>query len=255
MINSKQKKSYFSKKGNKKMIRIKNIPITFVENYTREQIETIMKSHKLINYIDRNISNKNVKINSIRIDKVNFFGKNVGFIYLEADIEVNGAKVPGIAFIRGDSVAILLVLNTINKNNEKEKYSIMVEQYRANIGKFTKEIPAGMIDEEGQVISTAIKEIEEEVGQLNITKENLTFITKYAPSAGGCDENISIYVAEIDIEYDTLMDFQDKITGAENENESIKLDVVKFKDIPNYGMKAQIAYGGYLKKRFIENKK
>ena len=231
-------------------IKIKDIPITFVESYNREQTIAIIQSHKLLNYIDRNLSNKSVKINSIRIDKVNFFGKNVGFIYLESDIEVNGSNVPGIAFLRGDSVAMLLILNTITPNKEKKQFSIMIEQYRANVGKFSKGIPAGMIDEEGQVTSTAIKEIEEEVGELNITEKDLVFVTKYAPSSGGCDENLSIYYAEVEVGYAELMSFQDRITGSESEKEVIKLDVIPFENIPNYGIKAKVAFDKY-----IENNK
>ena len=230
------------------MITVKNIPITFIENYSREQTIKIIQSHKLLNYIEKNITNKNVKIKSIRIDKVNFFGNEIGFIYLESEIFVNGNQVPGIAFLRGDSVAVMLVLNTINNQKDNEQYTILVEQYRPNIGKFSKGIPAGMIDNEGEITSTAITEIEEEVGKLGITKDNLKFLTEYHPSNGGCDEKITIFSAEVFVNYEKLMGFQDKITGSASEKEIIKLDVIKLKNIVNYGMKANLAFNEFNKK-------
>ena len=228
------------------MIKIKNIPITFAELLTDAQMNTVATSHKLVNYINRNLTNDNVEIKSIRIYKVNFFGPNVGFIYLESEIYVNGKPVPGIGFIRGDSVAILLVLNTTNKKGIDERYSILVEQYRANVGRFAKGIPAGMIDTHGEVTSTAIQEIEEEVGKLDIKEEELIFLTKYNPSSGGCDETMIIYAVEKTIDFDELMSFQDRITGCDSENEEITLDVVKFDELPNFGSKAELSYNHFI---------
>jgi 8-oxo-dGTP pyrophosphatase MutT (NUDIX family) len=217
------------------MFKIKNIPINFVEDLSELKKVEVINSHKLINYINNNLKNKNVEIKSIRIDKVNFFGKKIGFIYLESEIYIDGIQVPGIGFIRGDSVAILLVLTAIIDNEVElaSKYTILVEQYRPNVGKFKKGIPAGMIDEEGQVTSTAIKEIEEEVGELNIVEEDLQYLIEFSPSSGGCDENVILYAVEKDIDYDELMKFQDRITGSENENEVIKLDVLPLIDLEN----------------------
>jgi len=233
------------------MYYIKNIPITFIEKYSDAEIDKILSSHKLINYVDRNLKHKNVEIKSIRIDKVNFFGSNVGFIYLESDIYVNNKKAPGIAFIRGDSVGILLVLKTKTPTNYIEEYTILVEQYRHNIGKFSKGIPAGMIDQEGQVTSTAIKEIEEEVGDLNIKEKDLKYLTEYFPSSGGCDEKMELYSASVFVEYNKLMNFQDRITGSEKENEEITLDVVKLNSLADFkaGTKANLAYSIFINNR------
>ena len=221
--------------------KIKNdIIIYFVESYTDKQKRIILTSHKLINYIKRNTDHENVKIKSIRIDKVNFFGNNIGFIYLESDIEVDGKKVPGISFIRGDSVSIMIILNT-----NKGRYTVLVEQYRHSVGDFKKGIPAGMIDEEGKVSSTAIQEIEEEVGNLNITEDELIYLDTIQPSSGGCDENVILYAVEKDYDYDELIKFQDKITGCEEGNEVIKVDIQDYDYLKNTSGKGYISYMKY----------
>jgi ADP-sugar diphosphatase len=225
--------------------RIKNIPVSFVENLENKQIEAVSKSYKLLNYINRNLANKNVEIRSIRIDKVSFFGNQVGFIYLESEIFVDGRPVPGIAFLRGDSVAIMPVISVRNKEDDVELYSIVVEQYRANIGRQSIGLPAGMIDNDGQIFSTALKEMEEEVGDLGIDESNINLLMEYYPSSGGCDEKMSILSVDIKMDYDTLMSYQNKITGAKDENEFIKTHVIKFIDLPNYGTKAKLAFNEY----------
>jgi len=92
------------------------------------------------------------------------FGPNVGFINIEADITLQGKKLPGFIFIRGDAVAMLLLVN---------KKMVLTRQFRAPYGQFLLEAPAGMIDEEQNfagvthfilLIKVAAKELKEECG-------------------------------------------------------------------------------------------
>jgi ADP-sugar diphosphatase len=56
---------------------------------------------------------------------VYMFGKNVGFINVEAEAHFHGKRLPGFVFIRGDAVAMLLLLN--NK-------MVLTKQYRMAMG-------------------------------------------------------------------------------------------------------------------------
>lgn len=83
------------------------------------------------------------------------FGENVGFINLRAITAKDGFKLPGYLFLRGHAVAILMLVN--------DKL-LLVEQYRVPIQQTMLEAPAGMIDESGDFVGVAAKEIEEETG-------------------------------------------------------------------------------------------
>ncbi|KAF2653118.1 hypothetical protein K491DRAFT_680809 [Lophiostoma macrostomum CBS 122681] len=61
---------------------------------------------------NNHILTKDFTLNGIEIQSVNLFGPKIGFVKLEANITRtdDGSKLPGIAFLRGGSVAILMIL-------------------------------------------------------------------------------------------------------------------------------------------------
>ena len=62
----------------------------------------------------------------------------------------DGFKLPSYIFLRGHAVGILMFVN--------EKL-LLVEQYRVPIQQTLLEVPAGMIDESGDFVGVAAKEI------------------------------------------------------------------------------------------------
>lgn len=156
------------------------------------------------------------EVKSIHIQSVDFFGPRIGFLKYVAVIENqcgNKGKpmqLPGSVFMRGGSVAMLMILRP--KDATDERWVIMTEQPRIPAGSLSfLEIPAGMIDElTGDFKSAAKKEIEEETG-LKINLDHLLDMTELAlrgspnpenlkaamyPSPGGSDEFIALYLWE-----------------------------------------------------------
>lgn len=69
-------------------------------------------------------------------------------------------EVPGIVFLRGGAVGVLVILDC-----EGEEYTILTKQARVPIGDSQlPEIPAGMLDGSGNFKGVAASELEEEVG-------------------------------------------------------------------------------------------
>merc|ERR1719356_1724569 len=116
----------------------------------------------------------------------------MGSLKFKADASVDGKPVPGVVFMRGGAVAILVVLKC-----KEKRYTVVVRQPRIPVGKDNlPEIPAGMLDGEGNFAGVAAKELKEETG-LNIDESQLFDLTGAAygeeyqgmyPSVGATDE-------------------------------------------------------------------
>lgn len=177
-------------------------------------------------------------LSDVEVQSVDMFGPNVGFLKIKADVKVNGTNVPGICFLRGGSVSILVV---INDSKTGEKYTIMTRQARVPVGKHNfPEIPAGMIDGSGDFKGVAAKEIEEELG-MKIRKEDLVDLTSHYqnglgypgvyPSCGGSDEFIVMYLYECTKTSEEIEAMKGKCTGNLAEGEMIKLEIVRLSEL------------------------
>src|SRR5262249_12337316 len=119
------------------------------------------------------------KLRSITVNSATRFGRNkLGFVYLTAEVSSDsGDKLPGSVFLRGGSVAILLILEVEGKPDEK--WVVLTVQPRVPAGVLEMvELPAGMLDEEG-FAGTAAREIQEECG-IEIKKDRLLDLTEMA---------------------------------------------------------------------------
>ncbi|XP_008812843.3 nudix hydrolase 14, chloroplastic isoform X1 [Phoenix dactylifera] len=173
-------------------------------------------------------------LRQVHIQGLDMFGTGVGFLKFKADVveKETGRKIPGIVFARGPSVAVLILLESGG-----ETYVVLTEQVRVPVGKFILELPAGMLDDErGDVVGTAVREVEEETGIcLNIEDMvNLTAFLdpttgcKVFPSPGGCDEELSLFLYRGHVEEQIINSLQGKEMGLRDHGELIKVHVVPY---------------------------
>eukprot|EP01066_Platyproteum_vivax_P000574 Platyproteum_vivax@DN10634_c0_g1_i1.p1 len=162
----------------------------------------IHKSQKFQSWVEHVATQKgDLVLKKVTIQGVDMFGDNVGFLKLNADVEdVKGTKLPGIVFLRGDSVVVLMSLRAKHLN---EDYSVLVKQARAPAGCASLyELPAGMLDEHKKFSEAAVKEIEEETG-IKVSEGELIDMTELAygkessgvtVSPGGSDERLRVFL-------------------------------------------------------------
>ncbi|KAL2074111.1 hypothetical protein VTL71DRAFT_7889 [Oculimacula yallundae] len=190
------------------------------------------------------------ELQKIHIQSVDFFGSRLGFLKYKADIRnkssIDGKPmvIPGSIFMRGGSVAVLMILRP--KDASDERLVIMTEQPRIPAGSLSfLEIPAGMIDDQGDWKSAAVTEIEEETG-LTINREHLVDMTGLAlkgspnpenlaaamyPSPGGSDEFIVLYLWEQEMERLEIESLREKLTGNKTQGEMITLKLIEYGDL------------------------
>jgi len=183
-------------------------------------------------------------------------------------------KLPGIAFLRGGSVAMLVIVKP--KDSRQERFVVLTEQARIPGGSMRfKEIPAGMLDADNNIVGKAITEIEEET-ELKFKPSELINLTELSiqaashsseflqramyPSPGGSDEFISIFLCIKELDRLEIQQLQNKLTGIRTRGELIKLSLCPYEDLWKEGARdaktlaAWTLYEGLLRSGVLQRK-
>ncbi|KUI69660.1 Nudix hydrolase 14, chloroplastic [Cytospora mali] len=202
-------------------------------------------------------------LESIVVQSVDWFGGKIGFVKTKANVEhgpISNAKssadstkisknLPGIAFLRGGSVAMLMILRP--RDSRDERYVVLTEQPRLPAGSLRfLEIPAGMLDDEKNLSGAAAREIEEKTG-FKIPHNELVDMTELAlanadppesnlkpalyPSPGGCDEYIALFLWEKELDRLEIEDLRGRLTGERKQSEMITLHIRDYEDVWRQG--------------------
>jgi ADP-ribose pyrophosphatase len=110
-------------------------------------------------------------------------------------------------FETGNAVAALVY-------DTRRKKFIFVEQFRPAVNQYLVELPAGLLDKEGETMEEALaREVEEETGY---AIDHLEPIQNFYPSPGAFAEKLHIYYAQVSHK-------TGEGGGAQGENEKIKV--------------------------------
>lgn len=262
-------------------------PVRLTNNITQDQLlsypafkiwhKTILHSLSLQSNPSHEFNKSPYKLREITLQSVDWFGsgdkKRLGFVKFQAQItNDNGEYLPGAVFMRGSSVAMLLVLqpDDVPESEESEKHVLLTVQPRLAAGSLAfPEIPAGMLDDAGSFAGGAAKEIEEETG-LVVKDEDLIDMTALAlqnensteqlqkgvfTTPGACDEFVPIFYYQKRLPRKELEGFRGKLTGLRDAGEKITLKVVNLEDLWKEGardaktLSAWALYQGLKKER------
>ncbi|KAI1463608.1 uncharacterized protein F4812DRAFT_463434 [Daldinia caldariorum] len=156
-----------------------NVPVKLPEGLSEEKLLGFSPFNNWVATLTRSLSLQHThpahpfhadpySLRAITIQSFDLFGRpprqRLGFLKLVAEITNGaGASLPGAVFLRGPSVAILVVL--VPDDGEGERYVVLTVQPRIPAGSLAfVELPAGMVDEGGTFVGAAAQEIKEELG-------------------------------------------------------------------------------------------
>jgi len=218
----------------------KNSSIEIIPKFAHleDQIDALILAPKFINWLKK-FDQEQIQVRSVTITDADWFCKGydplkLGFVKCSSEAyDYNTGKkiMSNISFIRGDSVAILILVKVLNKDTKKDKeYVLLCEQHRLPIGKKAREIPAGMMDSEGNIASVVLKEVKEETGFDIKHKSELQSLGSYFASPGGSDEAIHLFAWTTAISQAAFEEKQNTMFGLAEENEEIKLSFVELEE-------------------------
>ena len=218
---------------------------------TQNWIDKLQESTRLQSDTSHPFHDNAYALRSVTIQSFDLFGGGrVGFLKLTADVSnASGEKLPAAALLRGPSVAMLTMLipDDVDDGSD-ERYVVLTVQPRVPAGSLGfVELPAGMVDDAGSFKGAAAKEMEEELG-ITISEDQLTCLSEFAspagdeddreglpramyPSAGGCDEYVTIYSHERRVPRAQLRGWSGRLTGLRSHGEKITLKIVPMKDL------------------------
>jgi 8-oxo-dGTP pyrophosphatase MutT (NUDIX family) len=169
------------------------------------------------------ISEFGSRFKSVKILEIRPFvlSRGLGFVLVDAEVyNEGGLRLPGVAFLRGGSVAILLELICAHRH-----YIVTTVQARIpGSSAAYEEIPAGMMDGDMNFRGVAANEIAEEVG-ITIEPYELITLGTMEPSIGGCDEEIRLFQVKQEITPEHLDRLRGSLTGCLAEGEAITLRI------------------------------
>ncbi|KJZ75194.1 hypothetical protein HIM_05388 [Hirsutella minnesotensis 3608] len=243
---------------------LENIPIALPEGITREQLGTFRPFNDWVTTLKRSLGLQTstshpfhgdpYALRSITIQAFDRFGGGrLGFVKLTASVSNDaGETLPAAALLRGPSVGMLVILipDDVPRDSD-ERYVVLTVQPRIPAGSLSfAELPAGMVDDAGSFKGAAAKEMEEEL-DITIHEDELVCLSELAapadqdvdeglaaamyPSAGGCDEHITLYSYERRIPRAQLQEWSGRLTGLRSHGEKITLKVVPMKELWRQG--------------------
>lgn len=241
------------------------VPVNLTEELSKDQLlafpafktwlSTLESSLDLQKQDSHSFHSAPYKLRSITVQSCDFFaGGRLGFVKLRAEVSNDaGEKLPGSVFLRGGSVAMLLILQPEDAKDTSEEYVILTVQPRIPAGSLAfVELPAGMLDDNGTFTGAAAKEIKEETG-LEIREEDLVDMTKLVnqradgvtneeelqeavyPSPGGSDEFIPVFLLRKRMSRNEIEGLKGKLTGLRPQGENITLQLCRLDQLWKVG--------------------
>lgn len=190
------------------------------------------------------------RVEDVQIKGIKMFGSKIGFWFIDTIFRDSKNRiVPGTVFLRGDSVACLIVIEEEDDGGKRKRededwkptyHTVFVEELKAPAGGKIKQIPAGMLDGSNKLGGKMFDEIKEETGlELRPTEpvecesvmprmplDTLISLGSFTPSIGGCEEIIHKFAYFTKMTSSQIAAINLSTQGRVDENENIIVHIV-----------------------------
>lgn len=230
------------------------------ERYQETDLQCFQDSMPFQKWLSRLSRFPNYVVEAIEVTDLNRFGPRLGFSKFTARVRdtVSGVYVPGITLLRGDSVAVMVIIRCSDDPYMPKKL-LLTKQFRTPVGKEVLELVAGMMDDSQQLKGKAIDELREESG-IELDGKDLFNLTQWAGmeegimmSPGLLDEHIHLFFTEIELSREDILNLEDQEHGVRGEGEVIRLHTIPLQDAYKIGdaklLSAVYLYQNYLQKQ------
>lgn len=223
---------------------MKNVKIILAENVAKN-FPDVIHSNLLSEYVKRLLTTFDT-VQSVCVTSAFPVGPS-WFLTVVSGIIHQGKRVPGFAFLRGNSVSITPLI--FSEDASQKPLTILVREPRSPVGAIAVGSPAGMIKPGNEDSAPeALRELFEETGG-HIPKGELVTLRKGVQvSPGGTDELMDFYIYKVVVsseDYERIVKLTGTKTGVEGEDEDITLSVMPFTeavDIGNLDMRTLLAF-------------
>ena len=160
--------------------------------------------------------------------------------------------LPEIVLIRGHACVIVPMVR--NRDTGEERF-VMIRQWRTGSGLLSLEFPAGMVDRESDPTLVAVRELQEETG-LTVKRQEVHPLTDKLlyTSAGLQDEGIYFYGCLVELEAAEYASLENRLTGAEHEEEHITVTLKTREQGEAETTSAQVRLGFFLFEKFLASR-
>lgn len=223
-------------------------PVGFSTGISPVAVDAAFKSlsvagSKIWNWLETCRQNE-IDIRAIHFDAVTMFGPNIGFLYVTAKaFDKENNEIPGICFIRGDSVCCLVIIEEVHDVygfRTGRNLIVAVEEIKLPVGMAIIQTPAGMMDSSNSFRGKMIDELREETGivlptnivrftdvdRSHLLTDTLIEFDDFYPSQGGCDEKIKVFACVVKKTSSEVRAMQGSIRGNKAEHEVIKVHLL-----------------------------
>jgi len=199
---------------------------------TGQSADVVTKCQQFQTWLD-NFDHDKMELRMISIQSADiadtFGGGKVIFVKMETEVydRKTGKPIPGIVFLRGNAVAVLCLV--VCKETQ-EIYTLLTIQPRVPLGRHDfMETVAGMLDKSDGLVGRTVAEIKEETS-ITIDPDELQYLGKWAPSAGGCDEKLLSFLVVKELSQQKIDEVLSKTHGLAAENETITIRMYTLND-------------------------
>ena len=210
--------------------------------FTAEQLKMFRNSKSFQDWLIPYEDSSQYLLEEVVLTDLDIFGNRVGFSKFEAKIfdRINKIYLPGIVLLRGDSVAILVIIRCSDNLDVSPKV-LLTKQFRTSQSTVVYETIAGMMDSSQKIKGKALDELKGESG-IELESKQLINLTEWAGinqgmmmSPGLQDERIHILFTELNMTESEIDNLEDSQHGVLDEGEVIRLMTVNIDDAYQIG--------------------